>query len=110
MAYAMSGWSKQASKSRRKTSALTQSRYCLKTVFRWPNKVGSSRHGLPVRTTHSTASTKRRLPLPLCPRSVGLPRQCDSIFAHWASVSTKRSIPSLNHNQAHEGILNRNRP
>lgn len=28
--------------------------------------------------------------------SVSLPKQCGSIFAHWASVSTKRSIKSLN--------------
>jgi len=28
---------------------------------------------------------------------VGLPKQCDSIIAHWASVKTKRSIHSLNH-------------
>jgi len=39
-----------------------------------------------------------------------LPRQCGSIFAHWASVSTKRSIPSLNHKQTQKGILNLNRP
>src|SRR6267142_1937605 len=38
------------------------------------------------------------------PGSVGLPRQCRSIFAHWASVSTNRSIQSLNHNQATGGI------
>ena len=42
--------------------------------------------------------------------SVGLPRQCGSIFAHWASVSTNRSIQSLNHNQATGGILILNRP
>lgn len=38
--------------------------------------------------------------LPLRPGSVDLPRQCGSIFAHWASVSTKRSIRSLKHIQA----------
>src|SRR5690606_14706278 len=91
MAYSMSGASEQASKSRRKTSALTQSRYRLKTVFQLPKKAGRSRHGLPVRTIQSTASTKRRLSFPLRPGSVGLPRQCGSIFAHWASVSTNRS-------------------
>jgi hypothetical protein len=42
----------------------------------------------PVRTIQSTASTKRRLLLPLRPGSVGLHRQCGSIFAHWASVNT----------------------
>src|SRR5215210_3071038 len=100
MAYSMSGSSEQASKSRTKTSALTQSRYRLKTVFQLPKKAGRSRHGLPVRTIHRTASTKRRLSLPLRPGSVSLPRQCGSIFAHWASVSTNRSIQSSNHNQA----------
>jgi hypothetical protein len=44
------------------------------------------------------------------PGSIALPRQCGSIFAHWASVSTNRSIQSLNHNQARNGILNLNRP
>jgi hypothetical protein len=40
------------------------------------------------------------------PGSVGLPRQCGSIFARCASVNTKRSIPGLNHDQARNGILN----
>src|SRR6201997_4485950 len=98
MAYSMSGWSEAASKSRLKTSALTQSRYRLKTVFQGPNSGGRSRHGLPVRAIHNTASTNRRLSAPLRPGSDFLPRQCGAIFAHWASVSTYRSIPSLNHN------------
>ena len=110
MAYSRSGSSEPAANSRMNTSALTQSRYRLKTVFQWPKKAGRSRHGLPVRTTHSTASTKRRLSLPLRPGSVGLPRQCGSIFAHWASVSTKRSIQHANHNWAPNETLNLNRP
>jgi hypothetical protein len=110
MAYSMSGSSEQASKSRLKTSALAQSRYRLNTVFHLPKKAGRSRQGLPVRTIQSTASTKRRLLFPLRPGSEGLPRRCGPIFAHWASVSTKRTIPSLNHNQASRGILNLNRP
>src|SRR6266496_2716490 len=61
MAYSMSGSSEVASKSRLKTSAFTQSRYRLKTVFQGPNSGGRSRHGLPVRAIHNTASTKRRL-------------------------------------------------
>src|SRR6188768_1610134 len=76
MAYSMSGWPEQASKSRMKTSALTQSRYRLKTVFQFPKKAGRSRHGLPVRTIQSTASMNRRLSPPLRPGSIGLPRQC----------------------------------
>src|ERR1700754_550808 len=61
MAYSISGSSEQALKSRMKTSALTRSRYRLKTVFQLPKKLGKSRHGLPVRTIHNTASMKRRL-------------------------------------------------
>src|SRR5713101_3506659 len=110
MAYSMSGSSEAASKSRLKTSALTQSRYRLKTVFQDPNSGGRSRHGLPVRAIHNTASTKRRLSSPLRPGSDFFPRQCGAIFAHWASLSTYRSIPSLNHNILLGGIPNLNRP
>src|SRR4051795_13442743 len=72
----------------------------IKMLFQWPNEGGRSRHGLPVRTTHKTASTNRRLFLPLRPGSPGLPKQRGCIFAHWASVKMKRSIRSLNHSQA----------
>jgi len=80
------------------------------TLLQFPNAGGRSRQGLPVRTIHRTASTNSRLFLPLRPGSAGLPRQCGSILAHWASVKTNRSIKSLNHNQAPIGILNPNRP
>src|SRR6266568_2431354 len=110
IAYSMSGCSETASKSRLKTSAFTQSRYRLKTVFQGPNSGGRSRHGLPVRAIHNTASTNRRLSAPLRPGSDFFPRQCGSIFAHWASLSTYRSIPSLNHNILLGGIPNLNRP
>src|SRR3984893_2178669 len=110
IAYSMSGWSEAASKSRLKTSAFTQSRYRLKTVFQGPNSGGRSRHGLPVRAIHNTASTNRRLSSPLRPGSDFFPRQCGCIFAHWASFSTYRSIPSLNHNILLGGIPNLNRP
>src|SRR3982751_6019288 len=108
MAYSMSGSSEQASNSRCQTSAFTQSRKRVKTLFQCPNRGGRSRQGLPVRAIHSTASTNRRLSLPLRPGSPGLPRQSGSIFAHWASVKTNRSIQSLNHNQARMRILNPN--
>src|SRR3954463_9768602 len=97
MAYSMSGSSEAASKSRLKTSARTQSRYRLKTLFQRPNSGGRSRQGLPVRAIHNIASTNRRLSAPLRPGSDFFPRQCGSIFAHWASVSTYRSIASLKH-------------
>lgn len=41
MGYSMSDSSEQASKSRTNTSALSRSRYCLKTVFQLPRKAGS---------------------------------------------------------------------
>jgi hypothetical protein len=41
---------------------------------------------------------------------VRFPRQCGSIFAHWASVTTNRSIQSLNHEHAQMRILNLNKP
>src|SRR4051794_24983223 len=91
-AYSRSGSSEQASNNRCQTSAFTQSRKRLKTLFQCPNRGGRSRHGLPVRTIHSTASTNRRLSLPLRPGSPGLPRHSGSIFAHWVSVKTNRSI------------------
>src|SRR5258708_7896374 len=110
MAYSMSGSSEAASKSRLKTSAFTQSRYRLKTVFQGPNSGGRSRHGLPVRAIHNTASTKRRLSSPLRPGSDFFPRQCGRIFAPCLTVSTNRSIPRLNHNILLGGIPNLYRP
>lgn len=95
MAYSMSGSCVKASKIRLKTSASRQSRKRRNTVFQFPNWEGRSRHGLPVRTIHSTASINSRLFLPLRPGSLIFPKQCGSIFAHWASVSTKRSIRSV---------------
>src|SRR4051812_26896774 len=99
-AYSRSGSPETASNNRCQTPAFTQSRKRVKTLFQFPNAGGRSRHGLPVRTTHKTASTNRRLFLPLRPGSPGLPRQRGCIFAHWASVKMKRSIRSLNHSQA----------
>src|SRR3954451_20720574 len=73
MAYSMSGSSETASNSRLKTLAFTQSRKRVNTLFQCPNAGGRSRHGLPVRTIHSTASTNSRLSLPLRPGSRGFP-------------------------------------
>jgi hypothetical protein len=52
------------------------------------------------------AAEGSRLKLPRSEES----RQVSSIFAHWASVGTNRSIQSLNHHQASGGILILNRP
>src|SRR3978361_860384 len=58
IAYSMSGSSETASNSRFQMSAFTQSRKRVNTLFQWPNDGGKSRQGLPVRASHSTASTK----------------------------------------------------
>src|SRR3954464_5856906 len=109
-AYSRSGSSETASNSRCQTFAFTQSRKRVKMLFQCPNEGGRSRQGLPVRTTHKTASTNRRLSLPLRPGSPGLPRQRGSIFAHWASGSTKRSIRGVKHSPARMKSVNPNRP
>ncbi len=89
-----------------RSSAVGSQLHCyLKTLFQWPNEGGRSHQGLPVRAIHSTASTNSLLSLPRRPGSPGSPRQSGSIFAHWASVKTNRSIRSLNHNQARMRIL-----
>jgi hypothetical protein len=62
----------------------------------WLGKYGRPMHDLSSRVARLEAAT------------VGF--VTGSIFAHWASVSTKRSIPSLNHKQAPPGILILNRP
>src|SRR5258706_1968205 len=92
MAYSMSGSSETASNIRLKTSALTQWRNRLKTVFQRPNCAGRSRQGAPVRAIHRTASRNNRASPPVRPGSVFFPRQCGSILIHWASVRLRRSI------------------
>src|SRR5215216_4620360 len=57
MAYSMSGSPETASNNRCQTSALTQSRKWVKTLFQFPNERGRSRHGLPVRDCPCGQST-----------------------------------------------------
>ncbi len=109
MAYSMSGSPLTASNRRTKTSAFTQSRKRLNTVFHLPKCSGKSRHGLPVRTIHKTASTNNRLSVPLRPRSPTLPKQMGSyepivdlskrIESHqdfaWAAEQTLKSPQTL---------------
>src|ERR1700752_5455852 len=58
MVYSMSGSSETASNSRLKTSALTQSRNRVNTLFQWPKEGGRCGHGLPVGANQQTAPTK----------------------------------------------------
>src|SRR5215204_2974621 len=57
MAYSRSGSSETAANNRCQTSALTQSRKRVKTLFQFPNERGRSRHGLPVRDCPCGQST-----------------------------------------------------
>src|SRR3954447_26820548 len=110
IAYSRSGSPETASNRRSKTPALTQSRNRLNTLFRCPNSGGRSRQGLPVLAIHSTASTNSRLSPPVRPGSPFFPRQCGSILAHWASVSTNLPIRSPKHDRLRTGSANLNRP
>src|SRR5918998_917896 len=113
-AYSKSGSADTRSKRRSKTPARTQRRNRWNTLFQWPNPLGRSRQGTPVRTRHSTASRNSRLSLP-----VALPGSRSATFAQTASLTTNRfrSIPaitppkrSLNHSRTATGILNVNGP
>ena len=100
MAYSMSGSSDIASNSRLpdiRLHPIAEAREDTVPVAKRGRQVPPGTAG---RAIHSTASTNSLLSLPLRPGSPGLPRQSGSIFAHWASVKTNRSIRSLNHNQA----------
>jgi len=114
IAYSMSGSSDTASNIRLNTSAFTQSRKRLNTVFHLPKAGGRSRQGLPVRAIHKIASKNNRPSLPVRPGSEGLPRQKGSIFTHWASVRQKsghrKLLSELDHPSAKMGILILNRP
>src|SRR5882757_9440285 len=110
MAYSMSGSSEAASKRRLKTAGFDPIEVTHAHTVPLTELLGRSRQGLPVRAIHNTASTNSRLLPPLRPGSLGLPKQCGSIFAHWASVKTNLSIKSLNHTKPSRGILFLNRP
>ena len=67
--------------------------------------------GAPVRASHSTASTNRRLSLPVAPRSPAVPGTKVSIRCHCASVNVLRLIPAscakaaLNHMRYQSGTF-----
>ncbi len=65
------------------------------TLFQSPNSAGRSRHGLPVRATHSTASTNSRLSAPVRPGSSALPGNIDSKRCHWSLRNHRRTILTL---------------
>jgi len=110
MTYSKSGSSAKALKRLSHTPAFDQRQKRFQTLFQLPTSSGRSRHGAPVRATHSTASTNRRLSRPVTPRSDSLPGTRPLIRSHCASDRIVRiktaSFPKtvLNHTDAHLGI------
>ena len=68
-------------------SVQRRNRQC--TVRQFPSCSGKSRQGDAVRASHRTASTKRRLSVPVRPRSPFLPETSGSIRAHCASLNVR---------------------
>ncbi|MGF6605059.1 hypothetical protein P3T23_009820 [Paraburkholderia sp. GAS448] len=62
------------------------------TLFHGPKSGGKSRHGLPVRAIHSTASTNSRLSPAVRPGSVDLPGSKGAIRSYWSSLSISLGI------------------
>src|SRR5258708_2011153 len=62
------------------------------TLFHGPKSGGKSRHGLPVRAIHSTASTNNRLSAAVRPGSVDLPGSKGPIRSYWSSLSISLGI------------------
>jgi hypothetical protein len=109
--YSKPGSSAIAASRRSQTPLAAQRLNRRQTLFQWPKAAGRSRHGAPVRTSHSTPSTNMRLSRPVEPGASGRPRIRPDIRAHCASLSTRRSIapkatpekPALNHSPAQRG-------
>jgi hypothetical protein len=95
--YSRSGFSPSSVKSRFQTPFFAHRRKRLNTLFQLPNSSGRSRHGAPARTSHSTASTNKRLSAPCRPLSPFLPGISGSIRCHCPSVNARRikiALPS----------------
>jgi hypothetical protein len=57
-----------------------------------PNSAGRSRQGAPVRMTHNTASTNRRLSFAVTPRSAAFPGSSGASRTHCPSLNRFRTI------------------
>ena len=82
---------RSAAKSRSHLPFLDQRSNRLKTVFHGPNSSGRSRHGVPVRRHHSTASMKLRSSLGGRPARLS-PSRNAATLCHCSSASCCRSI------------------
>lgn len=76
--------------SQEKVSAFTHRRNRLNTEFHLPKSAGKSRHGQPVRTIQSPASTKSRGLGSVRPGLHTRPKQCRAIRAHCVSINVVR--------------------
>jgi hypothetical protein len=87
--YSKSGSSAKLLKRRSQTPESAHRRKRAWTPVHLPNSGGRSRHGEAVRASHSTASTKSRLSVPLRPGMPSRPGSCQSIRAHCASLKVR---------------------
>src|SRR5271165_7341678 len=90
-AYSKSGSSASAAKIRSNSPLSAQRRKRFHTEPHLPNASGKSRHGVPARTIHSTASRNRRLSAAERPGSPSLPGSRGAILSHCASVRSNRT-------------------
>jgi hypothetical protein len=77
------------------TPLLPQREKRVYTLCQLPNDSGRSRHGLPVRAIHKTASTNCRLSLAVTPQSPALPGNRCSMRSHWSFRSIFRTGSGL---------------
>lgn len=63
-------------------------------LFQRPNSSGRSRHGLPVRAIHETASTNSRLSIAGRPRPPALPGSNCAMRSYWSPRNSLRTIPA----------------
>jgi len=63
------------------------------TLCHFPNSLGKSRQGEPVRAIHRTASRNNLLSFAVTPQSLFFPAQSGSNRSHWSSRNSQRSMP-----------------
>lgn len=88
-----SPWSSSATRCQTPYSSQRANR--IYTECQFPNSLGKSRQGHPVRATNRTASTKHRLSAARPPLSVGLPGNSSAIRNHCASLNIRRSMSNI---------------
>src|SRR5208283_3687796 len=91
-AYSKSGSSASAAKIRSNSPLSAQRRKRFHTEPHLPNASGKSRHGVPARTIHSTASRNRRLSAAERPGSPSLAGSRGAIPSQCASVRSNRIV------------------